>query len=308
MESFSVALVNVLVTLFYLVPGFVIRKMNKATEEHLPTLSAILVYIGTPFLEISMALSIDFDTKILANMGIFFVITLFTQAVFMAIVFVLARGKENAQKRVLVVSSTLGNVGFFGFPLVRALLPGVPEAACYVVMYMLSMNLLSFSFGIYFVTGDSKYISVRHLLCNPTTFGLLFAIPCLVFDLKTVLPAPLINAVSTVGNMTTPLCMFILGIRLASAPLRGLFRQKRVFLAAALKLVAYPLFAFGCCSLLPVDPAIRAVLLVTSAVPCASVILSLSEMYRGESAFSANALLTSTLFCFLTIPVLMLLL
>lgn len=308
MESFSVALVNVLVTLFYLVPGFVVRKMNKATEDHLPTLSAILVYIGTPFLEISMFLTLDFDPEILVNMGIFCLLTLFTQSAFMALVYLLCRDRQDARNRVLVISSTMGNVGFFGAPLARALLPDVPEVACYIVMYMLSMNLLAFTVGTFFITGNRKYISVRSLLCNPTTFGLLFAIPCFLFGLKNVLPAPLISAVTNIGNMTTPLCMFILGIRLASAPLRDLFLFKRAFFAPLLKLVAYPLFAFGIASLLPVADSIRSVVLVASSVPCASVILSLSEMYRGESSFSANCLLTSTLLCFLTIPVLMLLL
>lgn len=308
MESFSVALTNVLVTLFYLVPGYVIRKMDKAAEEHLPTLSAILVYIGTPFLEISMFLTLDFDPTILANMGIFFLITLFTQAAFMALVYLLCRDKRDSRNRVLVISSTMGNVGFFGAPLARALLPDVPEVACYIVMYMLSMNLLAFTIGTFFITDNRKYISVRSLLLNPTTFGLLFAFPCFLFGLKNILPAPLITAVTNIGNMTTPLCMFILGIRLASAPLRDLLLFKRVLFAPLLKLIGYPLFAFGITSLLPVADSIRAVVLIASSVPCASVILSLSEMYEGESSFSANALLISTLLCFLTIPVLMLLL
>ena len=32
---FTIALTNVLVTLFYLVPGVVLKKMGKAKEEHL---------------------------------------------------------------------------------------------------------------------------------------------------------------------------------------------------------------------------------------------------------------------------------
>ena len=308
MSPFFIALTNVLVTLFYLIPGFVVRKMHKVDERHLPTLSAILVYIGTPFLEISMFLTLDFDPAFLLDMGIFFLITMFTQASFMALVFLFSKDKQNARTRILVISSTMGNVGFFGLPIARALLPDIPELPCYIAMYMLSMNLLAFTVGVFAVTGDKKYISVRALLFNPTTFGLLFAFPCFLFGLKNYLPVPLINAISSIGNLTTPLCMFILGIRLASAPLKNLFSSPRVFLAPLLKLVAYPLFAFGFASLLPVSDSIKAVLLVVSAVPCASVILSLSEMYEGDSAFSANCLLSGTLLCFITIPLLVLLL
>ena len=308
MTSFSIALTNVLVMLFYLVPGYIVRKMHKASEDHLPTLSALLVYIGTPFLEVSQFLTLDFDVGILLNMGLFFVITLVAQGAFMVIVWFVLRDRGNAFNRVLVAASAMGNVGFFGAPLTRALLPDFPEAPCYIVMYMLSMNLLVFTVGTFFITGDRKYISVRSLLFNPTTFGLVIALPCFIFGLKNYLPAALVGAVTNVGNMTAPLCMFILGIRLASAPLKDLLRYKRAFFAPLLKLVLYPLFAFALVYFLPIPYTLKAVTLVVSSVPCASVLLSLSEMYKGERAFAANCILTSTLLCFLTIPVLMLLL
>ena len=53
MSTFMIALTNVLVMLACIVPGFVLCKCKKAFADHIPTVSAILVYIGTPFLELS---------------------------------------------------------------------------------------------------------------------------------------------------------------------------------------------------------------------------------------------------------------
>ncbi|MGN1207541.1 MAG: hypothetical protein ACI4SP_04510 [Eubacteriales bacterium] len=45
-----------------------------------------------------------------------------------------------------------------------------------------------------------------------------------------------------------------------------------------------------------------------SSVPCASMIFTLAEIHHGDSELAANCLLVSTLVCFLTIPLLALLL
>lgn len=84
---FSIALSNVLVTLFYMIPGFVVRKMNKASETHLQTLSGILIYICTPFLEISAFMSLDFSISETAEMIKFFIVSFCLQSIFMLILY-----------------------------------------------------------------------------------------------------------------------------------------------------------------------------------------------------------------------------
>lgn len=304
MDSFLTVLTNVLITLFFLIPGFILKKMNRVSEAHLSSISAILVYIGTPFLEVSAFLSLDFDLPTLGWMWLFFLLTFALQAAFMALVRLFPKNRQDPENRMLVVSSVMGNVGFFGAPLIRA---AAPDALCYVVMYMLSMNVLVFSFGTWCITGEKKYLSVKALLLNPTAFGFVLAFPCFLFGLKDVFPAALTGAIDAVANMTTPLCMFILGIRLASAPLGNLLRAGKAFLAAALKLVAFPLFCFALTAFFPLPRDFRSALLILSAAPCATLVMNLAEMYRGKSAFAANCLFLSTLLCFLTIPALTLL-
>ena len=45
---FFTALQNVLITVFYAAPGFIVRRMGKINEEHISSLSAVLIYICTP--------------------------------------------------------------------------------------------------------------------------------------------------------------------------------------------------------------------------------------------------------------------
>lgn len=309
MQSFQIALINVLITLFYIVPGFIVRKLGKASPDHLSTLSGVLVYIGNPFLCVSAFMSLDFSVEMTLNMLWFFLITLVLQSLFMLLLFLLLHKRMGESKyRVMTIGSVVGNVGFFGIPILRALFPANPELACYSTVFTLSMNILIFTVGVFCLTGDKKYMSIKSAIFNPTVFSILIAFPVYLFGLKNYFPDVLTNAISTVGAMTTPLCMFILGIRLASAPLRRIFSHPIVYATAALKLLVFPLFCYALIYFLPFSEVFKAGVLILSGMPCAAVLLSMAEIHKSETEMAANCQLVSTLLCFLTIPVLTLLL
>lgn len=300
--NFKIALSVVLLALFYMVPGYITAKMKKTHAEHLPTLSGVLIYIGTPFLVISSFLPLSFHKDAFLRMGLFFLITLILQTVFFLLVFFLSGASQNTVRRMIAMGATCGNVGFFGIPVVRALFPSNPEVACYAICYTVSMNILVFTLGVFCLTGEKKYVSLRSAFLNPTMFGLVIALPVYFLGLGTKLPVTLQNAIHTLGGMTTPLCMFILGIRLAVTEPKQIFKDTRVYFVSLLKLVIFPLFCLVITRLLPGDPAFRGCLVLLSATPCAAVILSLAEIHHSEEKVSAACILASVLLCLFTVP------
>ena len=73
-------------------------------------------------------------------------------------------------------------------------------------------------------------------------------------------------------------------------------------------MLIFPLFCYFAVYFLPLDFSFKASILILAGTPCASVVFNLSEMYKSEPELSANCVLVSTLLCFLTLPVLTLLL
>ncbi len=306
--SFQVTFTNVLITLLYILPGFAMCKVKKASAEHLPTFSAILVYICSPCMVVSSFLKLEYSPQQLKNMGLFFIITLVLQALFMAALFLLLHKKyADSRYRILTIGSVLGNVGFFGLPLIKALLPAHPEVMCYSSIYVISMNILVFTMGVYCLTKDKRYLSLKSAFVNPSMFGLLLGLPLYLLGAAPHIPTPIFNGIDLLGTMTTPLCMVILGVRLASVSFKKLFCRPFVYLACLGKLIIFPLFCYGLVRLLPVDEALKTSVFILSSVPCASIILNMAEMHRSETELSANCVLLSTLLCILTIPLLMLL-
>ncbi len=306
--SFQVTFTNVLMTLLYILPGYAMCKAKKASAEHLSTMSAILVYICAPCMIVSAFLGLEYSPEKTWNMALFFLITLALQAMFMMVLYFLLRKKyDDSRYRIVTIGSVLGNVGFFGLPLIKALLPQNPEVLCYSSIYVISMNILVFTMGVYCLTKNTKYLSLKSAFLNPSMAGLVIGLPIYLLGLGKFVPQPLVNGLELLGSMTTPVCMVILGVRLATVSFQKLFSRPFVYLACLGKLVIFPLFCYGLVCLLPVDEALKTSVFILSATPCASIILNMAEMHRSETELSANCVLLSTLLCIVTIPVLMLL-
>lgn len=306
---FQIALSNVLMTLLYIVPGYVLCKLKKVNPDHLQSLSSILVYIcGTTMIASSFfKMNRDF-ISLLGEMATFSLITGILQITFILICFLIFRKKFGEQKyRILAVGSVLGNVGFFGIPIIRALLPDVPHAVCYSVFFSLSMNIIVFTIGVFCVTGNKKFVSLKTALINPTTVSFAIALPIFLLGISDRLPQPLLNGINLVGDMSTPLCMFIMGIRLATVELKKLFTNGFAYIITFCKLIVFPLFSYAAVYFLPMSDPFKISVLVLSAAPCATYILALGEMHESDTTLPANCILLSTLLCFITIPILTLL-
>lgn len=308
MISLKIAFVNVLISLLYMIPGFILCKTKKAVANHLSTVSAILIYICSPCMIISSFMSLEFNMSNLLYMSLFFVVSFIVQLLFLLIVYMIFKKKYNISKyRMLTIGSVLGNCGFFGLPLIKALLPNNPEVACYSSIYVISMNILVFTAGIYALTQDKKYISVKAAILNPTFISLLAALPLYFTVASNWMPSVLKDSIFLLGKMTTPMCMFILGIRLATMDFKKLFTNPFVYLICSGKLIIFPLFAYLCVFFLPLPASFKSSILILAATPCASIILNLAEIHGKETEMSANCILLSTLLCIITIPILSLL-
>lgn len=305
---FSVALTRVLITLCYVIPGVILCKMKKATAEHLSTLSSVLIYFGSPCLIISSFLSLEYSKNAFVDMCWFALVSFLLQAVFITILFFVLRKKfDDCRYRILNISSVLGNVGFFGLPVVKALFPNEPIVACYSSVFVVTMNVIVFTMGVYCLTNDKKYMSLKSAIISPSNLGLIIGLPLFLLSGRFKLSSDVINAVGAVEKMTTPLCMVILGIRLATVSPKEIFLNGFTYVICFGKLILFPLFCYLTVYFLPFSATFKSCAVILAGTPCASIVLNLSEIHNGEKNLPANSILLSTMACFITIPLLALL-
>lgn len=305
MELTTTAL-NVLIMLAYSVPGFIFVKSKMIDQTHIASFAKLLLYVCSPALSIYSFNSVEYSEKLLLNLGIFLLLSFLLQIAVLTVMWLILRkkGKKDPGYRVCSVACILSNSGFFGVPLLQALLPDYPEAIVYSAVYIVGMNIISWTAGSMFITGDKKYMSIKKIILNPPVLALFFSLPLFVLGIK--LPAIAENAVSVLGKMSTPLCMLILGMRLATVRGGEMFGDKHAYLSSAIKLLVFPLLGYILVYPLPIDYCFKASFFILCSCPTASVVLNLSEVLGAGQKAAANAVLISTLLCIITIPILML--
>ncbi len=304
--AFNTVFTNVLMMLCYMIAGYVLVKSKKAESSHAKTLSGILVYICSPCLIISSFQNMEYSIENFKKAMLFFVVSLLIQLLFFLLMFMVFNKKyTDAKYRILTAGGLLGNCGFFGYPLITSLFPKESVVGSYSAVFVASMNLIVFTIGVYLITKDKKYISVKSAIFNPTMFGVAVAIPLYLIQFN--FPETVGNTISLLGKMSTPVCMIVLGMRLASMSIKQTFATPFAYVAAALKLVVFPLFALLCVKFLPfLDETFKVSMYVLCATPAAAVILSLAELHGQEQKLAANVVLLSTLISLVTIPLMLL--
>lgn len=308
MVSFSVTFSNVLLMLLYLLPGFWLCKAKKVRPEHLGSISVILLYVCGPGLFLNALIDLDFTPALTRRMGLFILFSLLGELVLMMIVLLLAgRRRKEFAVRMLSIASVMGNVGFFGMPVVRALFPDAPEAAVYSCMFNVSLNIIAWTIGVFTLTGEKKYISLRAAFLNPSVLAAAAGFALYLLKAKGWMPDLLRDSFRALGATSTPLCMIILGVRLATMNPRKLFTTPLAWLASAGKLLVFPLFCWALTLPFPLDPVFRGSILILAGTPCASILLNLAEIHNHGQELAADCAMLSTLLSILTIPLLSLL-
>ncbi len=305
--QFTVVLQSMLFMMAFMALGFTLVKVRAADASHAKTLSALLLYGCTPGMLITSFQEMEYSSANNIKLLQFFVLSLTVQLLFFGLLMILFKDKlDNGKYRILTIGSFMGNVGFFGQPVVIALFPDRPIAACYCMMAAISMNLLIFTLGEYMISRDRRYISFRRVILNPTMLSLFVALP--LYFLKIRLPLVPFSVLSTLRTLSGPMCMIMLGLRLASMSLREVLARKMAYTVSVLKLLAFPLVSYSIACLIPgLDQTFRITMLIIAGTPCASVILALAEMHDCEQKSAACSVLISAVLCTITLPLLSLL-
>ena len=132
--SFDITFSNVLLTLLYILPGYIVCKMGKVSPQHQSSLSGVLVYACSPCMLIHSFLSLDYSVQNALNMGLFFVVTLLLQAGFMLGLYLLLRRRyADSRFRILTIGSVLGTQLFppsrnSGKPMAKPSIDGLTSA------------------------------------------------------------------------------------------------------------------------------------------------------------------------------------
>ena len=195
--------------------------------------------------------------------------------------------------RTLVPPVMFNNCGNLGLPL-AVLAFGDVALAPAVVMFMIS-NLLHFSYGAWLLDRSIRIWTVWRVPSVLATFaGLAVAVA------GVELWQPLLTSIRMLGEISIPLMLFALGVRLADSTIEAVGRG--VLVAAARPLIGVAL-AFAVMLFIDLPPQERALLIVFGALPPAVLNYIFAERYGQEPATVASMVLVGNLAALITLPI-----
>ena len=235
-----------IITLYLLmVVGFVLGKAKLLDDRGSVALSTLVMYVVSPCM-LMVAFQRPLESEGLRAFGIVALVALVLHVIFIAASYLFVRDESLPRQRALRFATVFSNSGFMGYPLMAALLGSI--GVFYGSAYTIVFTVLSWTWGVYILTGDRRKLKLRPLLLNPGVISI--ALAMLLYLLQIELPQLLITPIGYLADLNTPVPMVVVGYQLSHADFRAALQGKSSWVTMGLRLVALPLASLGICLLL----------------------------------------------------------
>ncbi|MDD4200607.1 MAG: AEC family transporter [Eubacteriales bacterium] len=293
-----------LVKVFILIlPGILFRKKSFISVDQSDGINFIVVNMAWPCLVID-AMQIKFSTEIFhQTLYLFLICSIIFAVLIIASIPISRLIRLSKTKQYLSMFMLIfGNTGFIGLPVVKALYG--TEALFFAAIIELVNDVLLFTIGMALIqlsAGTKLTLNVRQLI-SPGLIGVILG---LTFFLTNVQFPDVIGApIEFVGNLTTPLSMFIIGFQLGGLSIKELLSSWQIYVITACKLLIAPSVALIVVSFFTGEfTLMEKTLIISFAMPVASCAALFSQQYRGEQKMATQTVMLTTLLSIITIPV-----
>lgn len=296
------ALLNTVVTLALLIAvGFGLRKRDIINDTASKKLSELIIKVGQPMLIISSLISLEYSAENLRR-GLFTLILSFAMHAFMGIIaFLVSKSvRDIDERKITQLATVFTNCAFVGFPILKSIF-GDGALFC-GAFYLVGFHLFVWTLGIYIISRgrDDIKLTPKKIFINYGTVPSIIGF--VLFLLHVRLPDFIGMTASYLSSLCTPISVLITGALIATGSLRELFGRAENYIVSAIKLILIPMLVCIALKLCGLDHFYIVFGTVMAAMPSASVITMLGEMYSVKPAYASRLVGVTSVLCVITLP------
>lgn len=291
-----------------MLPGYILKKTGVLSKQHVEGMSSLITNVTFPCM-IIVSMQMEFSMEILNNCKNAIIVFSCIIAVTMVLARVVSKRAKlpRTQSGIFAFMLMFGNTGFIGFPVLSGLFG--QEAVLYGALCDAVYNIFMFTIGIALIKpGDERRDrrevirqTVRESL-NPCFFGLIIGLVFFIGQIS--LPEIIGGPMESIGNITSPLAMIVIGAHLAEINFGELFRAKHAYVVCLLKLIVTPLIGLVFVKLIiGTGSLLASAIIIEAAMPVAMCSVIFSEQYKADVNFAVKGVMLTTVMCIVTIPV-----
>lgn len=278
-------------------------KKKIITPEVNKGLTDILIKLALPFMIVS-SFMFTYDDTIKSNVLNTFFYSIIAYALMAVLSYIILIPVKKDKKTVLHFANVFVNTGYVGFPVLNSVFGY--EGVIYGSIFNVFFVILVWTYGIMLYKGklEKGYLKkeIISLLFNPSIIAVIIGIILMVFDIE--IKGALLTSIKSIGNITGPLSMFIIGVILSNVKIKQHLKDWTVYYGIAIKLIIIPIIIY-LLSLMLGDStkAVYSVIIMT-AMPASAMTSILAESYDKEKEFAAIIVSATTLMSLITVPIL----
>jgi predicted permease len=284
-----------------LILGFVLFKCHIFDEYTNKKISALIVNVASPMLIISSIAGVEGSNKsivfLMIGAGILMYIGFIILGKIINRIFPFPK-KDWPVYECMVV---FANTGFMGYPVLLDVFG--QEAVFYASLIHMAFNFFVYTYAIMCLTkgDDSEFKLNFKQLLTPGIILIFVGIFIYLFEIQ--LPSVLMDTINSVGSLTAPLSMMMIGSSLAVYPIKDSFTDWRSYVFAFVRLMIVPFVTMIMCRLLHIDAYYANITIITNAMPVGSMVLMLATQYNANVKIVTRNIVVSTLLSVITIPI-----
>lgn len=296
--------------------GFALARIELLDLHTKQKLTKILLYVTTPLMMIDafydrMKMQDQQNTGSTVSVGMLFVYAFafyLILIIFSLLLTALIRPTKY-DRRLYMFMTIFGNVGFMGFPLVQSVYG--TEGLFYAAIVNSVFNIFVYTFGVVLMggAGDAENMPLtermrtipwKKLLLTPAVIGT--AVGLLIFIFRIHLPDIIADTCGTLGDLTSPLAMLVVGANLSGMKIKDVLTNMRMNVYVLLRQIPLPLVFWLLISRLVQHPVLAPTLLLMSCMPVANTTALFATEYNGNEKLASQGIFLTTLFSLVSFP------
>ena len=267
-------------------------------------LTDILLQIALPCMIVS-SFAFSYNKTIKSNVFKAFYYSLATYIIIAVVSYILTAPIKKERRTILHFANVFTNTGYIGFPVLNAVYGA--EAVIYGSIFNMFFVLFLWTYGIMIFKGklERKGIGTEILkaLLNPSVIGVYIGVTMMIFSIK--LPAAIMSSLSSIGNMTGPLSMMIVGAMSSNINIKEHLGDWTIYYGIVVKTVIIPVVLY-CVSLLVKDRSIvSSSVIIIASMPAAAMTSIFAEQFNVKKDYATIIVVATTLLSIFTLPLLL---
>lgn len=294
---------QVIILFLIMIVGVYARKKKILNKEVNKGLSELLINITLPLMILS-SFSMKYESEMMTKgkMILIYSILIHVSLIFLGNLFFF-KCREN-KKKVLKFITVFSNVGFMGYPILDSIMGQV--GVFYAAIFNIPFNILVWTVGVMFFTGEKDTKSMKKVLVNPAFIAVVLGLIIFRFSIK--LPVPILSTFKMVGSTTTPISMIIIGSMLADSKIKDIFADMTIYYGTLIRLIMIPALIFVVMKAFGIDELLMKICVILQAMPAAVTTAIIAEKYGGDAVYASQCVFITTILSVLTFPIVIVLL